>query len=81
MRRHSMQEGELEKRLKAIEQGLAVAGEQLEALEQKQRERMDRLRLELEAFRRCLLHLHPDFAECYAAIRGEVIQEVDPEKD
>jgi len=81
MRRRSIQEGELEKRLEAIEQGLAVAGEQLEALKRKQREYADNLRLELEALRRCLLRLHPDFAECYEAIRGEVIQEVDPEGD
>jgi hypothetical protein len=75
-----MREGNIEQQFKAIEQQLALTGEHLEALRQKYREHMDDLRLELEVLRRCLLHLHPDLAEHYEAIRSQVIHEVDPEK-
>lgn len=75
-----MLEGEIEQQFKAIEQRLAVTGESLEALRQRHREHIDDLRLELEALRRSLFHLHPELAEHYEAIRREVIQEVDPEK-
>ena len=40
---------------------------------------MNALRLEVEALRRCLEHLHPDSEECFAAVRAEVLQEVNPE--
>ena len=80
MRPHSIQEGELEKRLEAIDQALAVAGDHLEAMKTRQRQFMDEIRIELEAFRRCLARLDPELAECYKAIREDVVHEVDPEE-
>jgi hypothetical protein len=75
-----MQEGEIEKRFAAIDQGLAVAGDHLEAVKRSQRQFMDEIRIELEAFRRCLVRFDPELAECYKVIREEVVHEVDPEK-
>jgi hypothetical protein len=80
MRPHIMQEGEVEKRFEAIDQALAVAGEELEAMKRSQRQFMDEIRIELEVFRRCLTRLDPELAECYKVIREEVVHEVDPEK-
>lgn len=80
MRPHSMQEGEIEKRFEAIEQGLAVAGDALETVKRDHRQFMDEIRIELEAFRRCLARLDPGLADCYKLIRDEVVHDVDPEK-
>ena len=74
-----MKEREVEKQLKALQQEIAVAGEEVEALRRDQRAGVDELRLELEALRRCLIRLHPDLEGCYAAVRAEVMQETDPE--
>jgi len=80
MRRFSMQEGEIEKKFEAMEKEIALAAEELQTLKRDQREARDVLLLELEAMRRCLLHLHPEFEECYGKLKAEVLQEVDPEE-
>ncbi len=74
-----MREGEVEKQLKALQQETALTGEEVEALKRDQRAGMDALRLELEALRRCLVRMHPDFDECFAVVRATVMQETDPE--
>ncbi len=51
----------------------------MEALRRDQRAGLDELRLEVEALRQCLVRLHPDFEECFAAVRATVMQETDPE--
>lgn len=76
-----MRDREIEQQFKAIEQRMAVTGERIEALRQRHRAHIDDLRLELEALHRCLFHMHPELVEHYEAIRREVIQEVNPEKD
>lgn len=75
-----MIEGEVEKELKALQQEIALSGEEVEALRRDQRAGLlDELRLEVEALRQCLVRLHPDFEECFAAVRATVMQETDPE--
>ena len=74
-----MREGAVEKQLKMLEQEIALNGEALEALRRDQRAVVDALRLEVETLRRCLERLHPDFEECLAAVRAEVVQEIDLE--
>ena len=74
-----MREGAVERQLKMLEQEIALNGEALEALRRDQRAVVDSLRLEVETLRRCLERLHPDFEECLAAVRAEVVQEIDPE--
>lgn len=74
-----MREGAVERQLKMLEQEIALNGEALEALRRDQRAVVDALRLEVETLRRCLERLHPDFEECLAAVRAEVVQEIDPE--
>ena len=74
-----MREGAVEKQLKALQQEITLAGEEVEALRRDQRAGMDALRLEIETLRRCLVRLHPDFEEGYAAERATVMQETDPE--
>lgn len=51
----------------------------MESLRRTQRAGMNALSLELEALRQCLVRLHPDFEECFAAVRAAVMQETDPE--
>ncbi len=74
-----MREGAVEKQLKMLEQEIALNGEALEALRRDQRAVVDALRLEVQTLRRCLERLHPDFEECLAAVRAEVVQEIDLE--
>ena len=74
-----MREGAVERQLKMLEQEIALNGEALEALRRDQRAVVDALRLEVETLRRCLERLHPDFEECLAAVRAEVVQEIDLE--
>ena len=74
-----MREREIQKQFKLLQQEIALAGEDLEALRRDQRALIDGLRLEVEALRRCLERLHPDSVECFSAVRAEVIQEIDPE--
>ena len=74
-----MREGEVEKQLKALQQEIALAGEEVEALRRDQRAGIDRLRLELEALRQCLVRLQPDYEECFAEVWATVMQETDPE--
>lgn len=74
-----MREREIEQQFKMFQQEIALAGEQLEALKRIQRAETDALRLEVEAIRRCLTRLHPDFEECFGAVRTEVMQGTDPE--
>ena len=74
-----MREREIQKQVKVLQQEIALAGEDLEALRRDQRALMDGLRLEVEALRRCLERLHPDSVGCFAAVRAEVVQEIDPE--
>jgi hypothetical protein len=74
-----MREREIQKQFKVLQQEIALAGEDLEALRRDQRALMDGLRLEVEALRRCLERLHPDSVKCFATVRAEVIQEIDPE--
>ena len=74
-----MREGEVEKRLKALQQEIALAGEEMETLRRDHRAGMDALRLEVEALRQCLVRLDPDFDQCFAAVRATVMQETDPE--
>ena len=74
-----MREGAVERQLKMLEQEIALNGEALEAFRRDQRAVVDALRLEVETLRRCLERLHPDFEECLAAVRAEVVQEIDPE--
>lgn len=75
----NMREGEAEKQFKALQQEIALAGEELEALRRNQRAMTDALRLEVETLLRCLKRLHPEFEECFAAVRAEVAQEINPE--
>ena len=74
-----MRDGAIEKQFKVLQQEIALNGEELEALSRDQRAAMGSFRLEVETLRRCLERLHPDFGECFAAVRAEVAQEVDPE--
>ncbi|MBE9580682.1 MAG: hypothetical protein IMF18_03580 [Proteobacteria bacterium] len=74
-----MKERDVEKQFKILEQEIGLNGEQLEALRRDQRAAIDALRLEVETLRRCLVRLFPDSDECFAAVRAEVAQEVDPE--
>lgn len=74
-----MREREIQKQLKVLQQEIALAGEDLEALRRDQRALIDGLRLEVEALRRCLERLHPDSVGCLDAVRAEVLQEIDPE--
>jgi len=74
-----MREGEVEKELEALQQEIALVGEEMESLRRNQRAGMNALSLELEALRQCLVRLHPDFEECFAAVRATVMQETDPE--
>jgi predicted nucleic acid-binding Zn-ribbon protein len=74
-----MKEREVEKQLKALQQEIALAGEEVEALRRNQRAGLDALRLEVEALRRCLVRVHPDLEGCFAAVRAEVMQQTDPE--
>jgi hypothetical protein len=74
-----MREGETEKQFRILQQEIALAGEELQALRRTQRAETDALRLEVETLRRCLGRVHPGFEECYAAVRAEVRQGTDPE--
>ena len=74
-----MREREIEKQFKMLQQEIALAGEQLEALKRIQRAETDALRLEVETLRRCLERLNPDFEECFGGVRTEVMQGTDPE--
>jgi hypothetical protein len=74
-----MREGQVERQLKLLQGEIAVNGEELEALGRDQRAAMDDLRLEVEALRQCLERLHPDFEECFAAVKAEITQKIDPE--
>ncbi|MCK4389881.1 MAG: hypothetical protein KAV83_06560 [Desulfobacterales bacterium] len=75
-----MREGEVEKQFKILQQEIALAGEELEAIRRDQRATTDALRLEVETVRRCLERLHPDLQECFVAMRAEVMRETDPER-
>ena len=74
-----MREGEVEKQFKVLQQEIALNGEELEALRRDQRAGVAALRIELETLRRCLERLHPGFEECFATMRAEAAQEIDPE--
>ena len=74
-----MNEREIQRQLKVLQREIALAGEDLEALRRDQRALVDGLRLEMEALRRCLERLHPDSVGCVAAVRAEVLKEIDPE--
>jgi predicted nucleic acid-binding Zn-ribbon protein len=74
-----MREGEVERQLKLLQGEIAVNGEELEALGRDQRAAMDDLRLEVEALRQCLERLHADFEECFATVKAEITQKIDPE--
>lgn len=74
-----MKEREIEKQFKTLQQEIALNGEELEALKRDHRAEIDTLRLEVKALRRCLSLLHPDFVECFAAVREDLIQETYPE--
>jgi predicted nucleic acid-binding Zn-ribbon protein len=74
-----MREREVEKQFKALQQEIALAGEEVEALRREHRAGMDALRLEVEALRQCLVRLRPDFEECFATVRDTVMHETDPE--
>lgn len=74
-----MREREVEKQFKILQQQIALSVEEVEALRRDQRAATDALRLELETLRRCLERLHPDFEECFAAVRATVMHETDPE--
>ena len=74
-----MREREIEKQFKALQQEIALVGEDVEVLKLEQRALKDALRLEVETLRRCLERLHPDSKGCFVAVRAEVLQEIDPE--
>ena len=40
---------------------------------------IDSVKIEIEILRRVMKRFHPDFARHYAALKEEVLQEVDPE--
>jgi len=40
---------------------------------------IDSMKIEIEVLRRFMKRLHPDFARHFAALKEEVLQEVDPE--
>ena len=73
-----MREGQVERQLKLLQGEIAVNGQELEALGRDQRAAMDDLRLEVKALRQCLERLHPDFEECFAAVKAEITQKIDP---
>jgi hypothetical protein len=75
----AMRERDVEKQFEILEQEIALNGEQLQALRRDQRAATDALRLEVETLQRCIRRLFPDFDECFATVRAEVAQEVDPE--
>ncbi len=74
-----MKEAELEERFRLLQQEIVLAGEAVETLRRDHRAEIDALRLEIEVLRRCLLLLHPDFAERYDDVRASVIEQTDPE--
>lgn len=74
-----LNDAEVIEQLHLLQQELRLTGEALETLQRDQRARLDALRPDMEALQRCLLQLHPDFANHYATIRTQLIQEIDPE--
>lgn len=74
-----MHESAIEEQLRLIQQELTSTGETLETLRRDQRAEVDALRLDIEALRRCLILLHPDFAARFDALRAQVVRDTDPE--
>jgi hypothetical protein len=74
-----MKEAEIEEQFRMLQQEVALAGEAVEALRRDHRAEIDALRLEMEGLRRCLLLLHPELQERFAAIQAEVVHKTDPE--
>jgi hypothetical protein len=74
-----MNTGDVVEQLHLLQQQVVTAGEALEDLRRDHRAEIDAVRLELEVLRRCLYLLHPELAERFAAIRADVVQQIDPE--
>ncbi|GIX49419.1 MAG: hypothetical protein KatS3mg131_3630 [Candidatus Tectimicrobiota bacterium] len=74
-----MREVEIEERLRLLQEEVTLAGEAIEALRRDHRAEIDALRIEVEVLRRCLVLLHPELADRLAAIRSDVVREMDPE--
>lgn len=74
-----MAERPIDERLRLLQQQIDSLAETIEAFRLDFRAERDALRLEIEAVWHCLRLAHPEFAERFAAVRTEVIQETDPE--
>ena len=69
----------VEEQLQFLQQEMVLAGEAIENLRREHRAQIDALRLEIEALRRCLKILHPEFDGHDDALREQVLRETDPE--
>jgi hypothetical protein len=74
-----MKAAEIEEQFRLLQREVALAGDAVEACQSETRASLDALRLEVETLKRYLLSLHPDGAERFAAVRAQVMREVDPE--
>jgi hypothetical protein len=69
----------VEEQLQLLQQEAVFTGEAIESLRREHRAQIDALRLEIEALRRCLKVLHPEFDGHDDALREQVLRETDPE--
>ena len=74
-----MKEAEIAEQFRLLQQEIVLAGEAVETHKRDQRAEIDALRLEVEVLKRCLLHVHPELAAQFEAIRATLIREFDPE--
>jgi hypothetical protein len=69
----------IEDQVQLLQQEAVLAGEAIDSLRREHRAAIDALRLEIEALRRCLKILHPEFDGYDDALREQVLRETDPE--
>jgi len=74
-----MKEAEIAEQFRLFQQAIVLAGEAVETLKRDQRAAIAALRLDVEVLKRCLLHVHPELAAQFEAIRATLIREFDPE--
>lgn len=74
-----MEEKELRQRFHLLQQEVEAAVSLVEDAKLNCQTATDALKIEIEILRRFLERYHPDFAQRYAALRAEVVQEVNPE--
>jgi hypothetical protein len=69
----------VEAQFQKLQQEVVFTGEAIESLRREHRAEIDALRLEIEAVRRCMKILHPEFDGQDDAVREQVLRETDPE--